>query len=315
MADGVINYIPFNVLLKNREEYTSSNDFRSLSYLIKDFQISYTNSATLLVKLKRENGNAKSKKSFIGFAPEFTQQDDTFATISEYRSRNMGALKWNQEEIKEIQKIWKGKTYLGQKATLGAFIEEAADYRIIHLSTHAKVNDENPKFSFIAFNKTPGEKDTVDSTLFVSDIYKLSLPADLVVLSACETGFGAYYKGEGIMSMARAFTYAGCRSLAATFWKADDKATYEVMKSFYQHLRQGQSKDRALRNAQLDYLNNSVIRDELTFPYYWAAVFPVGDMSPLEMHDKGLALYYWMAAFFLLISSVYFLGKKRLKFN
>jgi len=89
----------------------------------------------------------------------------------------------------------------------------------------------------------------------------------------------------------------------------------EPYQSFYQHLRQGESKDGALRNAQLDYLNNSAIRDELTFPYYWAAFFPVGDMSPLEMRDQGNTYYYWMAAVFLLILAFYFFGKNLQKFS
>ena len=158
-----------------------------------------------------------------------------------------------------------------------AFFYDAGKYRILHLSTHGKADSRVGDFSYLAFYPQPDSLD--NELLFVRDIYNLDLNADLVMLSACETAIGELKRGEGIISLARAFAYAGAKSIFTTLWRVNDQSTYELTVSFYRYLKAGLSKDAALRQAKLDYLDSH--SDIEAYPFFWAALIGVGDMSKL----------------------------------
>lgn len=102
----------------------------------------------------------------------------------------------------------------------------------------------------------------------------------MVVLSACETGIGKLKKGEGIVSLARAFAYAGAKSIFTTLWKVSDDKTVDLTLPFYQYLRKGWSKDKALRQAKLDYLKR--YKGAPAHPFYWAGMIGIGDMGAVK---------------------------------
>jgi CHAT domain-containing protein len=136
------------------------------------------------------------------------------------------------------------------------------------------------------------QRDTVeDGLLHAYELYNLRLPADLAVLSACNTGFGRLQAGEGVMSLAHAFRYAGCRSIVMSLWPAEDESTAFIVERFYAHLAGGLPKDEALRLARLDYLDQA---DPLrAHPYYWTHLVAMGDMTPLRK-NKSPSLW-WIA--------------------
>jgi CHAT domain-containing protein len=126
--------------------------------------------------------------------------------------------------------------------------------------------------------------------LYAYELFGLQLDADMVVLSACETGTGKIAPGEGVLSMARAFRFAGARSVLMSLWKVDDAANASIMGDFYRLLGEGASKSEALRKAKLDYLDNSSAVSGQ--PFFWAAMVPMGEMAPLDL-PRGQAGAPW----------------------
>src|SRR5690606_23760865 len=147
---------------------------------------------------------------------------------------------------------------------------------IIHLAAHTELDKLNPMLNKILFSKN-----NHSSELTTSEIYGLELEADMAVLSACNTGTGVY-RGDGVMSMSRAFTYAGTSSTVMSLWKVPDEQTSKLMVLFYKYLKQGQSKSEALKNAKLGYIDE-VFFEELTHPFYWAGFVLSGDDSPIHL--------------------------------
>ncbi len=248
IADDVLNYIPFETLMFKRE------------YLLNKHSISYIGSATLL-KTQIENPVRKQKEiTWSGFAPKY-EEENSFSS--------------NNKEIESISKIMDGMPFFGADANKRNFLKNADKSSILHLAAHATVDHINPMYNSLVFSK-----DSIRNELTASEIYTLSIPSELVVLSACDTGFGKLQKGEGIMSMSRAFQYAGAKSTVMSLWKVPDKETSIIMQLFYKNLKKGIPKDRALQNAKLKYLSNT--KDKLLkHPYYWAGFVVSGNTDPL----------------------------------
>jgi len=147
----------------------------------------------------------------------------------------------------------------------------AGRYRLLHLATHGQANDELGDYSFLAFG---GDRDSVQNEfLYVRDLYDLSLLADLVVLSACETGTGEWQRGEGIISLARAFAYAGARSIVTTLWSVNDRRSKELMIAFYGGLGKGMTREEALWRAKYEMLES----DASAHPFFWAGYILIGE--------------------------------------
>jgi CHAT domain-containing protein/Flp pilus assembly protein TadD len=145
--------------------------------------------------------------------------------------------------------------------------QDLAQYRIVHLATHALLNNDHPELSGILLSLIDSSGARQDGFLRLQDIYKLKLPVDLVVLSACQTGLGKDIRGEGLISLTRGFFYAGASGVVASLWKVDDDATAELMKHFYREMfENGRSPAAALREAQLKMRETTRWQD----PYYWA---------------------------------------------
>ncbi|HEY9709521.1 MAG TPA: CHAT domain-containing protein, partial [Oculatellaceae cyanobacterium] len=149
-----------------------------------------------------------------------------------------------------------------------------AQYQIIHLATHGLLDPINPELSGIVLSLYDQQGKSQDGFLRLHDIFNLNLPAELVVLSACETGLGKDVKGEGLVGLTRGFMYAGSKRVVVSLWSVNDVATSEVMTKFYQKmLQEGQNPVSALRAAQLEMWNSG----QWQSPYYWAAFTMQGD--------------------------------------
>lgn len=295
VPDGILGYIPFDALL------TDSTD--SESFLIKDHQISYAYSATLQAEMENMRHNVEAEERILAFAPSFDQKDitgDTNMLASRYidvsNSRNwLGPLKYNDDEVASISEVWPADVYLDSSATKSNFLREASDYRIIHLSTHGKANDKMGDYSFLAFYDP---EDSSETWLYNRELYGLDLNADMVVLSACETGIGELQRGEGIISLARGFSYAGAKSIITTLWSVNDRSTQKLMELFYMHLAEGKRKDEALRAAKLIYLEQYPHLGKS--PYFWAGIIPIGDMSPIVLASFwSHSIWIWLTGLLL----------------
>lgn len=279
-----LNYIPFETLV----------DPNTSNYLIKDFAISYNYAAGFLEK---ENKN-KAETEILAFAP-FTMGKNNNDSIN----NSFSQLPASKKEVTSLH----GKVFLDSAATKNNFLKYASKYPIIHLATHAQANDKNPLESFITFY--PKKSNTViEYNLYEPEIYNLSLKNSmLVVLSACETGKGKLVNGEGLMSLSRAFSYAGCPSVITSLWKAEDNANAYLTQKLYFYLQKGYAKDEALQNAKLDYINDDTIPQNFKLPNFWAHLVLVGDASPIRNANNN---YYCYIFSIVLIMTVIFLIKK-----
>jgi CHAT domain-containing protein len=153
---------------------------------------------------------------------------------------------------------------------------ELSKYRIVHFATHGVLDMEHPELSGVALSMIGADGKPQDGHLRLYDIYNLNLSADLVVLSACQTGIGKQIKGEGLIALTRGFMYAGAKSIVATLWKVDDAATSALMAEFYRQMFINKLKpSAALRAAQLKLAQQSRWQS----PYYWAGFFIQGDWN------------------------------------
>ncbi|HNJ44398.1 MAG TPA: CHAT domain-containing protein, partial [Acidobacteriota bacterium] len=151
---------------------------------------------------------------------------------------------------------------------------ELSKYPYIHLATHGLIDADRPDLSALVFSLIDETGKPVDGYLRALDIYNLSLPAELVVLSACETGLGKQIKGEGMVGLTRGFMYAGAKRVIVSLWSVNDEATASLMTSFYRKMiRQKQSPAAALRAAQLEILKNP----KWKAPFYWAPFMIQGE--------------------------------------
>lgn len=278
VLDGQLLYVPFEALLFERP---SSSNLAQLPYLVRKYQLGYVYSLSVLDQQLGKSGFTEEMQ-VLALAP--------FAN----NSGQQGQLPYSGSELKGIKASAKGLYFLDDKASRKTFLERAGQFGVLHLSTHAAANTEEGE-PFIFFN---------DQKLLLSDLYTLNLPATLVVLSACETGLGKIQTGEGVMSLARGFTFAGAQSLISSLWRVNDQSTADIFTSFYNHLKSGKNKNEALYQAKLDYLTNTTVPDDMKSPYYWAGFIYVGGDGPLTLAPPET--YWWIWA--IMIGSFFSTG-------
>jgi len=178
----------------------------------------------------------------------------------------------------------------GDSTNEAFFKENAHNYGVIHLAMHGLLHPRLSMLSSLAF--TENNDSLEDNFLQAYEISRLHLNAGLVVLSACETGYGKFEQGEGIISLARSFMYAGTPSLVVSLWSVNDYSTGVIMTSFYQKLSEGYAKDAALRQAKLDYLETA--HGITAHPAFWSPFIQLGDNRPIQLAKKGGGLLPWL---------------------
>ncbi len=288
IPDGILGYIPFEALLTHTPSRTGT--FASYPYLLKDHRISYNYSATLLGEMKQNALRPNASENLLAMAPfyfddpkKIVHSPDISTLLPTEQRDNLVPLKYSGQEITDISALWsrQARPLFGKEASLKQFLQLSGNYRILHLSTHGEADERVGDYAYLAFS-LPDSLGLIDK-LYARDLYTLSLKADLVTLSACETGTGKLRRGEGIISLARAFAYAGAESILTTLWKVNDAQTRELMVAFYRQLKVGSSKDLALWAAKSAYLKKRKGKDDSgAHPFYWAGFIAIGDMSALR---------------------------------
>ncbi|MEZ4775131.1 MAG: CHAT domain-containing protein [Bacteroidia bacterium] len=221
------------------------------------------------------------KLQFAGFAPEHADDcpmpdNDSPNDCFGPERNTFPPLEKNAEEVNYVSKLLGGNAYSGPEVTETLFHKTSRYASILHFAMHGFLNDCDPLYSGLVFSEDDFSLD--DGFLYTYEIYNLDLQADLAVLSACNSGYGELRKGEGIMSLARAFRFAGCANVLMSLWLAEDAATENIMKTFYQCLDIGDGKSDALRKAKLNYLSESAGNH----PAFWAGFLMVGDNLPVK---------------------------------
>ncbi len=277
IPEGNMGKIPFEALfteqITDKNTNIESEDYSKLPFLIKKHTVSYSYSATLFIEESEINQSTNS--SIFLFAPV------------NFQSNALPNLNGTAEEVKQINSIFNQKNistslYTYEKADKSIlFSDSLKNYRFIHLATHGKVNEENPDLSQIFLTNTDGST----GSLFASDIYALEVGAELVMMSACETGLGKTSKGEGIVGLTRAWFYAGAKNLNVSLWQVSDEATNKLATAFYknnlENLKTNTSStlsfqkidySKSLQKAKLSLLES----EKFAAPYYWAAFILIG---------------------------------------
>jgi|SRR5450432_1595211 CHAT domain-containing protein len=248
------NYFPFEALV------TNASNPASPVYFLNDYIISYTYSARYLmnnfsVKTSTGRGN------FLGIAP-----------VNYANASFLSALQGSDLSLAHIETYYSNShNLIAAEATRNNFLQQFSDFKIIQLYTHASDSSSHGE-PVIYF---------VDSPLYLSDLIPENIPqARLIVLSACETGNGKNYQGEGVFSFNRAFASMGIPASITNLWSVDNKSTYRITELFYKYLSAGLPMDIALQKAKLEFMEHS--SKEKKLPYYWAASILVGKSDAIN---------------------------------
>lgn len=227
---GPVNYVPSGAL------YDGSN------YLIEKFEVRLAPSAAIWQQLAQRRRQKMQTSMLVGFA------DERIPLV--------------EKEIESVRKILPDATQLkGKAATFKSFSENAGSHDLLHIACHGQFRSDNPMFSSLHL---------ADGWVTVRDIVANKMSAELVTLSACETGISKIFAGEEILGLARGFLSAGARSLIVSLWAVNDTAATEMMPQFYRNIKAGNSPAAALRQIQLDMIARG------GHPYAWAPFFYIG---------------------------------------
>jgi len=302
VPDDKLAYLPFDALLATAAD-TTRMDFRNLDYLLHHHAISYTYSATLLYYYFQNNLKYSSK--IAAFAPDYS--DEPLLTAS--TTDSLRPLPGAESEVKGVMELISGDQFMKENATKQNFLLQAEKYDILHLAMHTLLNDTLPLYSKMVFSTDKSGKET--RTLNTYEIYNLKLQSDMVVLSGCSTGSGKFQKGEGVMSLARGFLFAGCPAIIMTLWNVEDVSSSAIMVEFYRNLKNGYAKDEALRRAKVTYIAKA---DPLkAHPHFWLGYVAIGKQTPLFKTKAGyfvsLIIFVFLA---IVLERWYFKRKKRI---
>jgi hypothetical protein len=288
VPDGFLNFIPFEALVTALPEGAPS--LRTAAYLIRRQEIRY---AWSLATLRQQEALiSKAPKFLLGVAPLFEGGERGLAPLA------AGKAEWQTLPAGKIQ------TLLGPLADTAHFITAAGQYRILHLSTHARADLRENRPPLI---------ELYDAALLLPDIYALPLQADLVILSACQTGLGVEQKGEGVMSLARAFAQGGAACILSSLWSVNDRSTVRLFQDFYHETAEGQPVAAALRRAKLNYIDDKSIAATGQSPYFWAGMVAVGSNREINMpHGFAWGLFGWLGLVVsVIVGLAYFMARRR----
>lgn len=304
VPDYTLGHLPFEALTTTLKEDAMYSD---LNYLMNKYQIRYGYSAQVLNQGQKSRAE-NSSIHVLGMAGSYAPVDSIRIHqrgLTQQRIRShLIELPAVLREIDYIQQTIDGNYYKGIDATEAIFKENAHSCSIIHLAMHGVLNTKHSMASAMIF--TENYDSLEDNFLYGYEIAQMNLEADLVVLSACETGYGKFEQGEGIMSLARSFMYAGVPSAIVSLWQVNDMSTSIIMQSFYQELYKGKSKSAALTASKKNYLQKT--NGIAAHPAFWAAFVCIGDDSPLV--SPAVGWYWWIVLGGCGIVGLFFIGNR-----
>jgi len=305
VSDGALQYVPFAALPAPRTVLLRANGLEAQGIqvsgtgtldsssqtseflpLVADHEIISLPSASVISVLRKERtARPSTRKAVAVLADPVFDRDDIRVKqragkpiAAKTAETNLPRLPFSRREAESILAAappGEGMAALNFSASLATVKSSAlAEYRILHFATHGLLDTERPELSAIVLSLVDEQGQPQDGFMRLREIYNLNLPAELVMLSACQTGLGKEIRGEGLVGLTRGFMYAGASRVGTSLWKVDDAATAELMSHFYQAvLKEGKPPAAALRSAQLKMLQQRRWQS----PYYWAAFVLQGD--------------------------------------
>jgi CHAT domain-containing protein len=289
VPDGILSQLPLEVLTKS----SGGKSFHKLDYLINDHIVSYAFSSAYLLQpsplITKDN-------RMLAFA--FTGGN----TMRSFKSTNgLNELTGSDDELRSLHEKFSDGTYLtGLDVTETNFKTMSPEYSLLHLAVHGR-GDPDKDYSSALFFRDSASQD--DGKLHWYELLGLRLKARLAVISSCESGIGKEYRGEGMLSMASAFAYAGCSNVVMGMWKVDDRVSALLMNKFYKNLKEGKTVDEALGEAKKAYLNNA--DGLMANPKLWASLVAYGNHNVLQENESHL--FYWMFLIVLLVIAVIYI--------
>lgn len=295
IPDGALNFIPFTVLMSGAPELADLRGqpaFPDCSYALDEKRVLYGPSATTLVQLASRPARTRSDRTFLGVG------DPVYAGWGKTEFRRIGNLspkadsaaapagmvgeEWKplprtRDEVMKIASYFEGNkatVLLGDEARESTLDSPGflSRFGILHFATHGLADERRPDRSELVLSY-PRDSSSEDGCLQASEVYKLKLSADLVVLSACETGRGKMVRGEGVLGLPRAFLYAGASAVVVSLWSVADQAAVEMMPVFYEHMMdRGEPPAEALRLAAQHVRS----MEGFSHPFYWAPFVFIG---------------------------------------
>jgi CHAT domain-containing protein/tetratricopeptide (TPR) repeat protein len=303
--DNILSYLPFETIPTSTFQGEVIR-YRDISYLMNDFDISYTYSATFMAESVKKEYSRSNR--LIAFAPDYPEPID-IQSVLKSRQAEMGILNdlpFARLEAKYVADITGGTLFENSEAKESVYKKEAGKYDIIHLAMHTLLNDKDPMHSTLIFSRRNDSLE--DGYLNTYEIYGIPLKAKMVVLSACNTGSGLLYSGEGILSLARGFIYSGSQSVIMSMWEIEDKSGTEIVEGFYKNLKKGYTKSVALKRARIEFLKNA---DQLrAHPYFWSTLVVYGDNAPLYRSNKMKIMIITIGTILFLSLGFYFWKRK-----
>ena len=300
VPDGFLGYLPFELLLTKPATHWKGQD---VPYLLQQYAVSYAYSLKMLDDTGEERNHdifgkgSLSAKDFGGFGIEYGDSttsnqptnEPTNPLTNNTRGDVLSRLAFADDEVKNIRALLGGgQIWLNGGATKLVFMRNAPNCSILHLAMHGAIDEKNPLNSGLIFSKTDSTK---DNFLSGYDLFAMQFKTGLAVLSACNTGNGELRRGEGVMSLARAFAFAGCPATVMSLWSIPDESTSKVMLSFYKNLKNGDPKDIALQKAKLDYLKNCP--PQYSIPNEWGATVVIGNIAPIDFRAWWEKAWVW----------------------
>jgi CHAT domain-containing protein len=275
IPDGPLHLLPFQALMRSSSEY-----------LIEWKPVNTAVSATVFAELKKTRHQESKPIELVAFGdPHYSPQSSGNAeNIAEPEVRSavetglkLGRLPFSRIEVENISVLFPdhSRKYLGEQATEERAKALGEDVRYVHFAVHGLLDERFPLNSALVLTipdkKIPGRE---NGLLQAWEIFEqMHLDADLVTLSACNSGLGEELSGEGLVGLTRAFQFAGAHSVISSFWSVDDLRTMELMTELYTALKANKSKEKALQSAQLKLLHSK----SASAPYYWAGFMLIGD--------------------------------------
>jgi len=280
LPDGVLHKVSFDTLLS--QKCKDNQGIASLPYLIKDYSITYHYSATLLLYTsKRSYKTAELVDSFMGLAPiSFEKKEAIPLSFNAMRGKNtLKNLENAEVEVKKISELFQNnglesKTLIHQEANKENLCKYISEYKFVLLATHGFIDPNQPELSGLYLHPIVQEKakNSVESHKFyTSEAFNLKLQADLVILSACETGRGKFLQGEGVMALNRGFLYSGASNVIYTLYKIPDQSSSQLMQYFFKLIVEEEySYTEALQKAKLQFIEAG------KSPCHWASFALIG---------------------------------------
>jgi|GEM_PF-2010204 len=288
VPDGPLWAVPFEALTNTKDRF-----------LLQDHAVSYHWSGALWLQSRNLGHPSTASTEYGGFAPEYPTAPNALATLGP----NLGDLPEARAAVVAAANAWGGTVWQGPTVNKGLFQREAGKYGILHLAMHGLLDMKDRTRTGLAF---PASGDSIN-LLNTLEISQMDLSAQLAVLSACNTGSGVVFRGEGVMSLSRAFALAGCPALTANLWEVPSRETNDITAAFLTLLKNGESKDDALRAAKLDFLEHA--ESERRHPFFWAGQVLIGNEEPIRQSR----FWFWVLLGAGVLGGLGWLGWRRMQ--